>query len=103
MTADLPPFLDRIREETRAAREKLAGELLSLEAVRDAVKTAAGQGLAVAVIRPRHPVDLRETEAARAAVKHLTDSSFKVEWESYREEVAGRPTDGMELKIFWVW
>ena len=103
MTADLPPFLERIQSETRAAREKVAGELLTLDAVRGAVAAAAARGLVVAVMRPPHPVDLRETDAARAAVKHLTDSGFKVEWESYREDEDGRPTDGVELKIFWVW
>lgn len=103
MTSDLPPFLDRIQTATRLAREGVAGELLALDAVRGAVVAAAGQGLAVAVIRPPYPVDLRETDAARAAVKHLTDSGFKVEWEGYRDEVSGRPIDGFELKIFWVW
>lgn len=102
MTAGLPPFLDRIQTETQKAREALAEDLFNLDMVRSTVAAAAGQGLAVAVIRPPYPVDLTHTEAAKAAVKHLKDSGFKVGWECYRAEWEGRPTDGWELQIVWV-
>ncbi len=102
MTADLPPFLDRIKAETRAARDRLAGELFALDAVRAAVGAAANKGQTMAPIRPPYPVDLRDTDAAQAAVKHLKDSGLKVAWEGYREEWEGRPTDGWELQIVWV-
>lgn len=101
MTAPLPPYLDRIQTETRAARERLAGQVFDLKTVRSAIATAASAGQAVAVIRPPHPVDLRATDAAQAALKHLKDSGFKVGWAGYQEGWEGRPTDGWGLEIVW--
>lgn len=101
MKSPVPPFLERIQTETRATRERMAGELFGLDAVRGAVASAAAKGLDLVALRPPLPVDLRETQAARTAVKHLRDSGFSVEWESYMGETDGRRDVGWELRVTW--
>ena len=102
MKSPVPPFLERIQAETKASREKLAGELFELDTVRGLVIAAAGEGFSKIIIRPPRPIDLRDTNAARAAVKHLTDSGLKPFWESYIADSNGHQVAASELHVEWV-
>jgi hypothetical protein len=101
MKPPLPPFIESVRRLAEEALDDLAGEVFDLDAVRGAIIDAAKTGFQSVVIRPPRAVDLRSTAAAKAAEKHLADSGFKVFWESYVVESAGRRLTGMELHISW--
>lgn len=101
MKSPVPPFIDGVRELTLSAREALAKEVYDIDALHGQIIAAAGQGCSRAVIRPPRPVDLRATDAARMAEKHLTDSGFKVFWEAYVVETEGQRLTALELQIEW--
>lgn len=101
MKPTLPPFLERVRDLTAATLEDQAEEIFDIETVRGLVIAAAGEGFRQTVIRPPRPVDLRPTAAAKAAVKHLEDSGFKVFWESFTLDGSGQRMTGYEMHIEW--
>lgn len=73
--------LERVQEMTRQAREREAGKLLTLDAVKKAISDAAGEGYSRAVIAPARPVDLTKTDTATATIAHLQKEGFRIEWE----------------------
>jgi hypothetical protein len=80
---------------TCEAREKLAGEKLALDLVRDAASKAARDGLNVVTI-PLGAAPLNKTEAAKALEASLKGLAF--EW------VEGVTRDGQpqwELRLRW--
>ena len=101
MKSPAPPFVDGVRELTQSAREALAKEVYDLDTLRGLVIGAAGQGYARVIVRPPRPLDLRGTEAASLAEKHLVDSGFRIYWETYVGEVDGTRFSGAELQVEW--
>lgn len=73
--------LERVREMTRQAREREAEKLLTMTLVKQAIGKAAGDGLNRAVIAPAKPIDLTNTDTARATVTELQKEGFRIEWE----------------------
>lgn len=102
MKTPVPPYVEGVCALAAEARERAADALLGLDAVRQAVTTAAASGFDQVVIRPALPVDLRGTAAARAAVKFLTDGGASATWQKYvAADPDGRQLVGHELRIEW--
>jgi hypothetical protein len=71
------------------AREKLAAQIYSLEAVRTVCTEAAGKGYPGVTIKPPAPLDLARTEAGRAARAWLTDQGARAVWENRTDPATG--------------
>ena len=90
-----PKKADGFRNVSAKAREEYAATVLDAEAVLGEAAKAAALGEQAHVVLFDRPVDLPQTEAAKALKAKLTEHGFNVEWQK-RAVVAG----GFE-KIAW--
>ena len=97
----LSPFLPTISALTIEARETAATDLFALEAVRIAVTQAAMLGKTRLFLRPKIPLDLQHTEAAKALVAHLAELGLTTFWHPFSLDQGGRSETGTELEISW--
>jgi hypothetical protein len=89
----IKPFAVQTANE---AREKVAGELLNLDAVKGAIIEAALRGeFAVKVPLGSHVVELRATEAAEKLAIWARENKLTVEWV---ERMAERP-NGLKVAV----
>ena len=100
-TAQPAPFLPTIVKLTNDARETAAAELFAIEAVRVAITQAAMAGKAKLFLRPKTPLDLQHTDAAKALVAHLADLGLATFWHPFSLDQGGRSESGTELEISW--
>ena len=88
-----------LREHTKAQREALAKDVFNPEKIRDACTKAAADGFSGCTIKPPLPVNLRQTEAVKAAEVWLAREGLNTSW------ALGRDTpDGLEyprLEVSW--
>jgi hypothetical protein len=100
-TAKPAPFLPTIVKLTIAARDTAASELFAIEAVRVAITQAAMTGKTRLFLRPKTPLDLQNTDAARVLVAHLADLGLGTFWHPFSLDQGGRSESGTELEISW--
>lgn len=100
-TAEPAPFLPTIVKLTHEARETAAAELFAIEAVRIAITQAAMAGKMKLFLRPKSPLDLQQTDAAKALVAHLADLGLTTFWHPFSLDQGGRSESGTELEISW--
>lgn len=100
-TAEPAPFLPTLRKLTADTRETLAAELFAVEAVREAMTHTACLGRDRLFLRPKTPVDLRQTTAAVALVQHLAALGAATFWHPYTADQDGHAETGHELEITW--
>lgn len=100
-TAKPSPFLPTIVKLTMEARETAASDLFAIEAVRIAITQAAMAGKAKLFLRPKTPLDLQNTDAAKALVVHLADLGLATFWHPFSLDQGGRSESGTELEISW--
>jgi hypothetical protein len=100
-TAEPAPFLPTIVKLTTEARETAATELFAIEAVRVAITQAAMAGKMKLFLRPKSPLDLQQTDAAKALVAHLADLGLTTFWHPFSLDQGGRSESGTELEIGW--
>lgn len=82
-------LIDAVRARTEKVRELLAAEVFAWEAVTAAIGAAAGEGLDAVTIAPATPVNLKDTEAGKAAHDRLHKHGFRVWWEMRRDRPDG--------------
>ena len=90
-----PPLHVTLTKLAAESREKIAAELLALDAVRDACSTAACQGLNVATII-LGPANLEYTGAAKKLAEAFKGLSF--EWV---ESVTKDGTPEWSVRVLW--
>ena len=100
-TAQPAPFLPTIVKLTNDARDTAAAELFATEAVRVAVTQAAMAGKTKLFLRPKTPLDLQHTDAAKALIAHLTELGLTTFWHPFSLDHGGRSEGGTELEISW--
>lgn len=100
-TAQPAPFLPTIVKMTADARETVAADLFAIEAVRIAITQAAMAGKTRLFLRPKTPLDLQHTDAAKALVAHLGDLGLATFWHPFSLDQGGRSEGGTELEISW--
>lgn len=100
-TAAPSPFLPTVVKLTTDAREAVAAEMFTIEAVRLAVTKAATAGKARLFLRPPLPLDLQKTAAAKALIEHLAALGLATFWHPYAIEDGGRQETGYELEVSW--
>lgn len=100
-TAQPSLFLPTIVSLTNQARETAAAELFAIEAVRIAITQTAAQGRTSLFLRPKVPLDLKQTVAAQALVAHLNELGLATFWHPFSLDLGGRTETGTELEIAW--
>lgn len=100
-TAKPAPFLPTIVKLTNEARDTAASELFAIESVRVAITQAAMTGKTKLFLRPKSPLDLQHTDAAKTLVAHLADLGLATFWHPFTLDQGGRSEAGTELEISW--
>lgn len=100
-TAKPAPFLPTIVKLTNDARDTAATDLFAIEATRIAITQAAMAGKAKLFLRPKTPLDLQHTDAAKALAAHLVDLGLTTFWHPFSLDQGGRSESGTELEISW--
>ena len=95
---DADNAFQRMRERTRAAREHEAGEVFSAANIDAVMSAAATAGQSAAVFAPNQPMDLSETDTARATVETFRKAGFFAEWVT-RQKPDEEPTK--HLRVSW--
>lgn len=100
-TATAAPFLPALQKLAEDARETAAADLFGIEAVRMALMQTACLGRNRLFLRPKIPLDLQRTTAAKALTAHLAEMGLSTFWHPYSIEQDGRQEQGYELEIAW--
>lgn len=95
------PFLPTIVQLMTEARDTAASELFAIEDVRVAITQAAMTGKTKLFLRPKTPLDLQHTDAAKALVAHLAELGLGTFWHPFTLDQGGRSESGTELEISW--
>lgn len=82
---------------TAAVRENMAGEMLALDKITEAVAARAALGFDYLEIAP--PADLRGTEIAKARSKDLSQAGFDLEWQ--RRQLRPDEPEAWLLMVRW--
>lgn len=77
---DTETAFPRMRERTRAARDHEAGVLFAPDNIDAVLSAAATKGQSAAVFAPSQPMDISETETAKAAIEMFQKAGFFAEW-----------------------
>lgn len=95
---DADNAFQRMRERTRAAREHEAGEVFSADNINAVMSAAATAGQSAAVFAPNQPMDLSDTDTAKAMVETFRKAGFFAEWVT-RQKPDEEPTK--YLRVSW--
>jgi len=95
---DLATAHERMRQRTQAARDHEAGVMFAAESFDAAMSAAAAKGQSSVIIEPSIPMDVSETETAKAFVKMLKEAGFIAEWETRQR---GEEEPWRFLRINW--
>lgn len=102
MTATKPldarEAFQRMRERTRAAREHEAGVLFGTDNINAVLSAAATKGQSAAIFAPGQPMDVSQTDTARAVVEIFRKAGFTVEWVT-RQKPDEEPAT--HLRVSW--
>lgn len=77
---DAESAFKRMRERTNAARDHEAGVLFAPDNIDAVLSAAATKGQSAAIFAPSQPMDVSETETAKAAVEMFQSAGFFAEW-----------------------
>ena len=77
---DARTAFQRMRERTREAREHEAGVLFSANNIDAVLSAAATKGQSAAIFAPSQPMDLSDTDTAKAMVALFHKAGFSAEW-----------------------
>lgn len=91
--------LSRMRERTREARDHEALQLFSAEKIDAVLSAAAARGQSSAVFAPSIPMDLSDSDTAKAAFSMLEKAGFSVSWQVLRASPEAEPTT--VLRVSW--
>lgn len=102
MKAPVARLLPTLQEETNAALEKAAGELLELDRIRMAMFKAARSGLWGVRMRLPDGLPIRQTEAARKLEKWAKTEGLRLEWQQRTADMPdGRRVEVQEPEFSW--
>jgi hypothetical protein len=102
MKAEVAKLLPTLRQETSAALEVAAAELLDLDRVRLAMFKAARSGLWGMRMRLPDGLPVRQTEAARKLDKWAKAEGLRLEWQSRTADMPdGRRVEVQEPEFSW--
>jgi hypothetical protein len=95
---DTATALERMHNRTQEARDHEAGEMFAAGKFDAAMSAAATRGQSSVIIQPSSPMDVSDTDTAKAFFKMLKEAGFIVEWKIRQH---GEEEPSTYLRIGW--